>query len=71
MHSHLKGIGLKVRHFREGREIEPLIQDMSYDFNLQEYRPFKKFKKIKKGDRLMLECYYNTIGEKKPVQVKF
>ncbi|CAD5112484.1 DgyrCDS1700 [Dimorphilus gyrociliatus] len=67
LHSHLKGVALKVRHFRDDIELKPLVEDKTYDFNLQEYRPFKKIKKFKKGDRLMLECIYNTLDEEKPV----
>ena len=39
LHTHLAGVGVRVRHFRDGEELPWLDSDMTYDFNYQEHRP--------------------------------
>ena len=38
LHTHLAGIGLRLRHFRDGVELPYVDSDMNYDFNYQETR---------------------------------
>lgn len=38
LHAHLAGTKLKFRHFRDGVELPPILQDDHYDFDYQEYR---------------------------------
>ena len=38
LHTHLAGIGLRLRHFRDGIELQYVDSDMNYDFNYQESR---------------------------------
>lgn len=38
LHAHLIAVGMKIRHFRNGVELPPLIEDENYDFNFQETR---------------------------------
>ena len=40
-HAHLLGVGITTRHFRNGTELEPLVDDPNYDFFLQDTRPVK------------------------------
>ena len=46
-HSHLLGTGVTTRHFRNGVEMEPIMNDPYYDFNFQSMRPLKKERVIK------------------------
>ena len=46
-HAHTLGAGVTTRHFRNGTEIEPLMDDPNYDFYFQEMRPLKEERTIK------------------------
>ena len=41
LHAHLLGVGITLRHFRNGVEIEPMMDDPNYDFFFQEVRPIR------------------------------
>nr|XP_053650331.1 DBH-like monooxygenase protein 1 [Cherax quadricarinatus] len=60
LHTHLLGRKVRVRHLRQGRELEPIAQDNNYDFNYQEYRALKLPRSILPGDHLIGECTYNS-----------
>ncbi|XP_077989863.1 DBH-like monooxygenase protein 1 homolog [Glandiceps talaboti] len=60
LHSHLGGISLRSRHFRQGVEKKVIAVDNSYDFNFQEMRHLEEPIHITPGDNLVLECTYNT-----------
>ncbi|CAD5112434.1 DgyrCDS1656 [Dimorphilus gyrociliatus] len=68
LHAHLKGVKMRLRHYRGDEEIEPITYDDSYDFNYQDYKLMKPMKVLKKGDRLTLECYYNTKTDSETIQ---
>ncbi|XP_074647748.1 DBH-like monooxygenase protein 2 homolog [Tubulanus polymorphus] len=59
-HSHTAARGMRLRHFRNGKELPWILNDMTYDFNSQNWRPRKEFVTVKMGDVLANECYYNT-----------
>ena len=59
-HSHLAGVGMRVRHFRNGEEIEPIMVDDHYDFNFQNIKSLPENTTILRGDELLLECDMNT-----------
>ena len=46
-HAHLLGVGVTTRHFRNGVELEPLMDDPYYDFNFQSIRPLRQERVIK------------------------
>ena len=46
-HAHLLGGAITTRHFRNGKELEPLMDDPYYDFNFQQFRPMVKERIIK------------------------
>ena len=46
-HAHLLGTAITTRHFRNGIELEPLMDDPYYDFNFQQFRPMVKERVIK------------------------
>ncbi|KAG7162285.1 MOXD1 2-like [Homarus americanus] len=60
LHTHLLGRKVRVRHLRQGRELEPIAQDNNYDFNYQEYRALKAPRSVLPGDHLIGECVYNS-----------
>ncbi|KAH9500336.1 DBH-like monooxygenase protein 1 [Bulinus truncatus] len=62
LHSHLLGRKLRTRHFRNGIELEPVMEDNSYDFNYQETRKLKEERIVKKGDSFIVECEYDSRG---------
>jgi hypothetical protein len=41
-HSHLLGVAITTRHFRNGVELKPFITDPHYDFDFQELRMLPK-----------------------------
>ncbi|KAH3710540.1 DBH-like monooxygenase protein 1 homolog isoform X2 [Dreissena polymorpha] len=65
-HAHLLATGMKTRHFRNGTELPPIIDDPSYDFYFQEFRPLPDEVVVRKGDSLSVECTYSTIGRTTP-----
>lgn len=60
LHAHLLGVGITLRHFRNGVEIEPMMDDPNYDFFFQEVRPIRN-RTIKPGDSFIIECTYNSM----------
>lgn len=52
LHGHLSGRKLKLRHFRNGQEIEWMDYDDHYDFNYQQNKPILEVRKILPGDHL-------------------
>jgi hypothetical protein len=60
MHSHFSGRKLKVRQYRDRKELPWLANDDNYDFNYQQNRPFREEKKILRGDHLSYECVTDT-----------
>ncbi|XP_071513833.1 DBH-like monooxygenase protein 1 [Panulirus ornatus] len=60
LHTHLLGRKVRVRHLRQGRELEPIAQDNNYDFNYQEYRALKIPRTVLPSDHLIGECTYNS-----------
>ncbi|XP_068207395.1 MOXD1 homolog 2-like [Palaemon carinicauda] len=60
LHTHLLGRKVRVRHIRDGRELEPIAQDNNYDFNYQEYRALTNPRTVLPGDHLIGECTYNS-----------
>ena len=59
-HSHLLGRGVTTRHFRNGVELEPLMDDPNYDFNFQSFRPLKK-ERIMKPVKYCNVCVFLAI----------
>ena len=46
LHAHLLGVEIQVEHFRDGKSIDMLAKDDSYDFNFQETRSFAQSKRV-------------------------
>ncbi|XP_067274799.1 DBH-like monooxygenase protein 2 homolog [Pseudorasbora parva] len=60
MHTHLAGQKVRVGHFRDGQQIDLLAVDENYNFEYQEVTNLGKTKTVQLGDKLLVECTYNT-----------
>ncbi|XP_050995493.1 DBH-like monooxygenase protein 2 homolog [Labeo rohita] len=60
LHTHLAGRKVRVGHFRGGKQIDLLAVDENYDFEFQKVTNLGKSKTVKLGDKLLVECTYNT-----------
>jgi hypothetical protein len=63
LHSHKRGVSMKLRHIRDGVELEPLGYNEHYDFNFQQITMFPEEVTLLPGDQLVLECTYDTTDE--------
>lgn len=67
-HMHKRGVALKIKHVRNGKEMPPLPSVDYFDFNFQTYLfapPTQE--KIFAGDRLIANCTYDTRTDTVPV----
>uniref|UniRef100_A0A8C1G460 Monooxygenase, DBH-like 1, like n=1 Tax=Cyprinus carpio TaxID=7962 RepID=A0A8C1G460_CYPCA len=65
LHTHLAGRKVRVGHFRGGKQIDFLAVDENYDFEYQDVMNLGKTKTVKLGDKLLVECTYNTENRSK------
>ncbi|XP_059175991.1 uncharacterized protein LOC131955763 [Physella acuta] len=54
------GRKIRIRHFRYGVELPPIVDDKFYDFNNQEVRVLPREVTIKSTDFLILECDFSS-----------
>lgn len=66
MHSHVAGRQMKLRHVREGQELERIIDDSNYDFSYQQVRQLRNETNVKPGDYLITDCSYETLTRRRP-----
>ncbi|PSN45176.1 Dopamine beta-hydroxylase [Blattella germanica] len=64
LHTHLTGIRVFTRHFRDGRELPELNRDNHYSTHFQEIRRLKRPVKVLPGDALVTSCWYKTVDRK-------
>nr|BAG86630.1 tyramine beta-hydroxylase [Dugesia japonica] len=62
LHTHLTGVQVETRHFRNDKELEPLNIDTHYQPHYQEIRLLPKIVNILPGDMLITTCTYNTLN---------
>ncbi|XP_026853980.2 DBH-like monooxygenase protein 2 homolog [Electrophorus electricus] len=60
LHTHLTGRKVRVGHFRDGEQIDFLITNEHYNFEYQQAINLGKTKTVQMGDKLLVECTYNT-----------
>ncbi|KAL7888449.1 hypothetical protein AOLI_G00034230 [Acnodon oligacanthus] len=60
LHTHLAGRKVRVGQFREGEQIDFVAVNEHYDFEFQQAVNLGKTKTIQLGDKLLVECTYNT-----------
>ncbi|XP_055310996.1 MOXD1 homolog 1 [Sitodiplosis mosellana] len=66
LHSHVAGRKMKLRHVRNGVELDRIIEDDTYDFNYQQVRQLENETTILPGDYLITDCAYETLNRKRP-----
>ncbi|XP_055615641.1 tyramine beta-hydroxylase [Toxorhynchites rutilus septentrionalis] len=62
LHTHLRGVRVFTRHFRNGVELREVNRDDFYSHHYQEIRQLRYRPKVLPGDALMTTCYYDTRG---------
>ena len=62
LHTHLRGVRVLTRHFRDGKELHELNRDDFYLNHFQEIRHLRRPSKVLPGDALVTTCYYDTRG---------
>nr|AKL78855.1 tyramine beta hydroxylase [Chilo suppressalis] len=61
LHTHLTGVAVWTRHFRQGIELPVLNKDMHYSTHFQEIRILHRPVKVLPDDYLQTTCIYNTL----------
>lgn len=60
LHSHVAGRKMKLRHVRDGVELDRVVEDDNYDFNYQQVRQLENETTILPGDYLITDCAYEV-----------
>ncbi|GAU95981.1 hypothetical protein RvY_07495-4 [Ramazzottius varieornatus] len=60
LHTHLTGVRVWTRHFRNGRELPELDRDNHYSTMYQEIRKLKRPVNVLPGDELLTTCEFRT-----------
>lgn len=60
LHSHVAGRKMKLRHVRNGVEMDRIVEDDTYDFNYQQVRQLENETTILPGDYLITDCAYEV-----------
>ncbi|XP_069987575.1 DBH-like monooxygenase protein 1 homolog [Penaeus vannamei] len=59
-HAHIIGRSIRVRHFRDGKELPPLAVDDYYDFNFQQILRLQEERTILPSDHITTECTFDS-----------
>lgn len=60
LHSHVAGRKMKLRHVRDGNELERIVEDDNYDFNYQQVRQLTNETIVLPGDYMITDCAYEV-----------
>ncbi|CAL8146102.1 unnamed protein product [Orchesella dallaii] len=60
LHGHLNSRRVRVKHFRDGKELPWIQNDDNYDFNFQQWRWLYKPVKLLPGDQITVQCGYDN-----------
>lgn len=60
LHSHVAGRKMKLRHIRDGVELDRVVEDDNYDFNYQQVRQLENETSVLPGDYLITDCAYEV-----------
>ncbi|KAJ6646050.1 MOXD1 like 1 [Pseudolycoriella hygida] len=66
LHSHVAGRKMKLRHVRDGIELDRIVEDDNYDFNYQQVRQLTNETVVLPGDYMITDCAYETLKRKHP-----
>lgn len=60
LHSHVAGRKMKLRHVRDGMELDRIVEDDNYDFNYQQVRQLSNETVVLPGDYMITDCAYEV-----------
>ncbi|KAH9503036.1 DBH-like monooxygenase protein 1 [Bulinus truncatus] len=60
LHGHAYCRGIRIRHFQNGVELPPIVEDKNYHFRNQSMRLLSEERTVQKGQSLVVECNYDT-----------
>ncbi|XP_064117807.1 DBH-like monooxygenase protein 1 [Macrobrachium nipponense] len=60
LHAHSLGTAMRIRHFRDGEELQPIITDDYYDTNFQPILSLSEERTVLPTDHLTTECVYDS-----------
>ncbi|KAH9503041.1 DBH-like monooxygenase protein 1 [Bulinus truncatus] len=60
LHGHAYCRGIRIRHFQNGVELPPIVDDKNYHFRNQSMRLLGEERTVQKGQSLVVECNYDT-----------
>jgi hypothetical protein len=60
LHSHVAGRKMKLRHIRDGVELDRVVEDDNYDYNYQQVRQLENETNVMPGDYLITDCAYEV-----------
>lgn len=60
LHSHVAGRKMRLRHVRNGMELERIVEDDTYDYNFQQVRQLENETNVLPGDYLITDCAYEV-----------
>lgn len=60
LHSHHAGRKMTLRHVRDGKELERIIEDDNYDYNFQQVRQLEQEVVVMPGDYIITDCAYEV-----------
>lgn len=60
LHSHIAGRKMKLRHVRNGVELDRIVEDDTYDYNYQQVRQLENETTVLPGDYLITDCAYEV-----------
>uniref|UniRef100_A0A336L841 CSON004817 protein n=1 Tax=Culicoides sonorensis TaxID=179676 RepID=A0A336L841_CULSO len=66
LHSHAAGQKMKLRHVRDGKELDRIVEDDNYNHNFQEIYQLANETTILPGDYIITDCAYETLKRKRP-----
>ncbi|CAL8068114.1 unnamed protein product [Orchesella dallaii] len=61
-HTHVAGREVRLRHFRNSKELSWIGADSNYNFAFQQMRLLKTERRIEPGDHLVQTCVYDSTG---------
>ncbi|CAL8146108.1 unnamed protein product [Orchesella dallaii] len=60
LHGHLSSRRVRIKHFRDGKELPWILNDDNYDFNFQQWRALYNPVRILPGDQITVQCGYDN-----------
>lgn len=60
LHSHIAGRKIKLRHIRNGTELDRIVEDDNYDHNYQQVRQLENETTVLIGDYLITDCAFQV-----------